>query len=145
MIEVVKMKVLVATQETQGKRENDFNHADTDELVRFVFECDGESVDGRCGCRRSMSGVNSLKATTTVQVKSKKMSPEEYKTRIRKSLQKGGWNPTEKMVAGEAKELLRIANYFPERTVLEKRGDTFAARKPTEESLDRNKFRKSKK
>jgi len=144
MIEVVRMKVLVATQETQGKRKNDFNHTDSDELVRFVFECDGESVDGRCGCRRSMSGVNSLKATTTVQVKNKELNPEEYKTKIRESLQKGGWNPTEKMVVGEAKELLRIANYFPEGTVLEKRGNTFAARNPIEKSLDRNKFCKNK-
>jgi len=40
---------------------------------------------------------------------------------------------------------LRIANYFPEGTVLEKRGDTFAARNPIGKSLDGNKFCKNKK
>jgi len=128
-IEVMKMKVLVATKETQGKRKNDFSYTDSGEPVRFAFECDGESVDGRCGCRRSMCGMNSLKATTTVQVKNEKLSLKEYKSKIQKSLQKGGWNLTEKIIADEAKELLRIANHFPEGTVLEKRGDGFAARK----------------
>ena len=37
------------------------------ELVRFATECDGERVDGRCGCRRSMTGMSTLKATTTVR------------------------------------------------------------------------------
>lgn len=128
------MKVLVTTQETQGRRKNDFNHTDSGELVRFGFECDGESVDGGCGCRRSMCGINSQKGTTTVKVKNKELNLEEYKTKIRESLQKGGWNTTEEMVADEVKALLRIANFFSEGTVLEKRGDAFAARNPIKKS-----------
>ena len=57
------MKMLVATKETQGKRRNDFCWATEGELVRFAFQCDGEAVDGRCGCRRSFCGLDSHKAS----------------------------------------------------------------------------------
>ena len=62
------MKYLVSTTKTQGVRKNDFSHADKGEILTFPTECDGESIDGGCGCRRSLVGVNTLKATTTFEV-----------------------------------------------------------------------------
>ena len=62
------MKILVATKEGQGQRKNDFCWAEEGEVVKFPSECDRETVDGRCGCRRSMSGANSLKGTKTMKV-----------------------------------------------------------------------------
>lgn len=52
------MKVMVATREGQGFRENDFSWTKENELVGFTSECDGETIDGNCGCRRSMSGFD---------------------------------------------------------------------------------------
>ena len=51
------MKLLVATTKTQGQRKNDFCWVPEDEIVQFAFVCDGEKIDGSCGCRRSMSGT----------------------------------------------------------------------------------------
>lgn len=62
------MKVLVATTKRQGMRKNDFCHATEGELVKFSFECDGEKVDGKCGCKRSMGGINSRELPTDKSV-----------------------------------------------------------------------------
>jgi hypothetical protein len=59
------MKVFVSTKDGQGIRNNDFSWTNEGELVKFALECDGEKIDGKCGCRRSMSGFDTHKATTT--------------------------------------------------------------------------------
>ena len=60
------MKILVGTTETQGRRKNDFCYTKEGEVLCFHLECDGETVDGSCGCKRSMSGVDTNKATGIV-------------------------------------------------------------------------------
>jgi hypothetical protein len=62
------MKYLVATQYGQGSRENDFFWANEGEPLHFGVECDREDIDGPCGCKRSLCGVDSAKATTTFRV-----------------------------------------------------------------------------
>ena len=64
------MKILVATKETQGFRDSDFSWAREGELVRFDSECDRDKnrIDGGCGCRRSMVGLETGRATTTFKV-----------------------------------------------------------------------------
>jgi len=62
------MKLLVATTQTQGQRQNDFCWATPGEILHFGSECDREGIDGACGCKRSLSGLDSLKATTTMIV-----------------------------------------------------------------------------
>src|SRR5688572_27337393 len=76
------MKVIVATSKLQGQRKSDFCHATEGELVVFPFQCDGEKIDGPCGCRRSMSGIDSGKATTTMMVVEMEISSEEFRTKI---------------------------------------------------------------
>jgi len=126
------MKVLVATKETQGRRKNDFSWTDEGEFVGFSFECDGERVDGRCGCRRAFSGLHSHKATTTARVVEKEMTVEQYLGIYHKSLISAGWieegNPLPLESKGEAMELLRLAATFPTGMVVEKRGDTLQTR-----------------
>lgn len=131
------MRVLVATQETQGQRKNDFHWAKTGELVRFGMDCDGESVDGGCGCRRSLCGTESGKATTTFEVQEQQLSDEEFRQRIETSLRSSGWigqawsKPDEdrSMIDDEVASLLEIANHFPVGTILERRGDQIRARR----------------
>jgi hypothetical protein len=128
------MKVLVATMNTQGKRRNDFGYASPGELVRFGSECDGEAVDGKCGCRRALVGMDSGKATTTFIVVDIPITQAYLQERVKKSLQDGGWlsvmtqEEGDKWAKDEAKDLTEIAEFFEERTIVEKRGGKFQSR-----------------
>ena len=80
-----KMKVLVGTKDTQGKRKNDFSFTDEGELVTFGTECDREAVDGHCGCKRSLVGMKTRKGTTTFKVVEKKISKVNYLQALKES------------------------------------------------------------
>lgn len=129
------MKVLVATADSQGVRKNDFCNATVGELVTFCNECDGEEVDGRCGCRRSMAGLESHKATTTFQVVNRDITREDFEQKLRDSLVDAGWaglmsqEELEAQIKEDADELLRLAEYFPLGRILEKRGRNIQTRK----------------
>jgi len=126
------MKVLVATKEGQGGRKNNFSWTEDGEFVGFTFECDGERIDGSCGCRRSFAGLHSHKATTTATVKESAITPEEFMTIHRKSMEEGGWVKPDSTDAGwvadDAKELLRLASVFPVGAIIEKRGNSIQTR-----------------
>ena len=122
------MKIFVATKETQGKRKNDFCFTNENELVGFSSECDGESVDGKCGCKRSMSGFDTRKCTTTFKVIETDMTKEQYCLAFKKSNDKAGFKFSDIESNIFADELLEIANKFPLNKVLEKRGNTIQER-----------------
>jgi hypothetical protein len=131
------MQVLVATKELQGQRKNDFNFCDDGELVGFTFECDRETVDGPCGCRRSLSGLKSMKGTTTFKVVDlPDMTIEKFRAELRASKEAGGWlkSLSEKDIAdwvnSEVDELARVANMFTVGRVVEKRGRSILCRLP---------------
>jgi hypothetical protein len=124
------VKVLVATKITQGRRKNDFAHATDDELVTFSEPCDGEPVDGTCGCQRSFSGLESLRATTTaIVVDRPDLTAESLASVVATSLTKSGYadilsaDDLQKRARQDAAELLRIAAAFPLAAIVEKRGD----------------------
>ena len=87
------MKVLVATQKAQGIRKSDFSHATEGELVGFpMFECSRESVDGGCGCKRSLCGFQSSLATTTAMVEDRPDLDEAgLRVIIGAKLEREGW------------------------------------------------------
>ena len=131
------MKVFVATKVGQGKRDNDFCWTKEGELVAFGFECDGEDVDGNCGCRRSMSGIDSHKATTTFMVADKKrLTRTKFIEKLLKSRIKAGWIQVEgkvkekdlAWVTEDVDELIRLAKYFPTGSIMEKRGEAIQVR-----------------
>jgi len=125
------MKVFVATKRGQGIRKNDFCHAAEGEPVKFVFECDGETVDGSCGCKRSMGGVKTHLATTTMEVLDfDDMTLERYAKLLYDSDTKGGWKPSEEESKSEAEELARLAAAFDVGDLVEKRGKALRERKP---------------
>ncbi len=64
------MKILVATKEGQGVRDNDFCFVPRGEPIRLSTVCntDRGHVDGNCGCSRSFVGLFCMKGTTTVMV-----------------------------------------------------------------------------
>lgn len=138
------MKILSATTETQGWRANDFCHAVEGELVLFVPSCDGESIDGDCGCRRAMAGSVSHRATTTIKVIDRNdLNPNKYFTLIADSLESQGYINERMLTDPEVNEwvqdltddLIRLANFYPVGTVLERRGDVMRSRtKMTEDA-----------
>lgn len=132
------LKVLVATKELQGVRKNDFSFTDEGELVKFASACDGEEIDGGCGCRRAFAGVDSLKASTTAKVVEIELTPETFKQRLHESEIKAGWmdpigtldKEAQEYLDNISKELLDLASHFPVGMILEKRGDTIQERYP---------------
>ena len=129
------MKILVATRDTQGARRNDFCHAQDGEVLFHGFECDKERVDGPCGCKRSFSGMTTLKAATTFKVVEAEITRAQFTERLTDALVKGGWF-NRPLDTGDATVLssitgmmLGIADAFPAGTVLERRGKKIVARK----------------
>ena len=129
------MKVFVSTTEQQGRRANDFCFVPDGELVTFAMECDGEAVDGPCGCRRSMSGVECHKATTTFQVVDRDdIDDADLFQTIYESYERGGWvklcgeRECERYAKADAEQIMDLARAFPVGAVLEKRGDLIQTR-----------------
>lgn len=133
------MKVLTATRRTQGWRDNDFSWTVDGELVFFTpIECDRGSVDDDCGCRRSMAGLVSHRATTTMKVVDRDLDPETYFALIADGLESQGYVTNELManpnvnqwVHDLTDELIYLAAVCPVGTVVERRGDILAPRAP---------------
>lgn len=124
------LPVLVATKETQGQRRNDFCWCDEGEPVQFALECDGETVDGRCGCRRSMTGMLTRKATTTMRVQRLPITREQFVDMLRASHAKSGFPIVDdSLYQDDADELLRLAAAFPTDAIVEKRGASMQSRR----------------
>ena len=132
------MKVLTATRETQGWRDNDFFCTVEGELVMFPpIECDCGSIDDGCGCHRAMVGLASHRATTTMKVVERgDLDLETYSVLIADSLHDQGYVTDELMQKREVRkwvrnitnELIDLAGRCPVGTVLERRGRVVALR-----------------
>lgn len=125
------MRVLTATKRTQGQRSNDFSWTVEGELVTFpVIECGHGTIDDGCGCKRSMAGLASHRATTTVQVTDRPdLTPGLYRTLIVDGLKAQGYlndqllesREVQEWVGETVDELVFIAAIFEMGTVLERR------------------------
>lgn len=120
------MKLLAATTQTQGQRSNDFCFVPENELVvPPAFQCDSGSVDDKCGCRRSWSGMQGFKATTTMKVIEADLTPGEFEQRVLQYYIDGDWVKPDrrdewKDRAGEAAYIvMALAKHRPVGTVLE--------------------------
>jgi hypothetical protein len=132
------MKVLTATGQTQGWRSNDFCWTVEGELVFFPpLECGDGSIDDACGCRRSMAGLVSKSATTTIKVAAREeLDPSTYFVLISDGLREQGYVTEELMrdpnvnewLHDITDELMCIADAFAVATVLERRGDIVSVR-----------------
>src|ERR1700722_20548859 len=122
------MKVLTATSRTQGQRDNDFHWCIEGELVHFGMVCaaDRTDPDGRCGCGRSFSGLNSHHATTTAMIREVDFSPADYLEALRSSLDQQGWDSSQ--VVHEVAALQCLAQHWPAGAVLERRLDQIVMR-----------------
>ena len=128
------MKIFVATRETQGQRANDFICCNEDEILTLGSTCTGATADDRCGCARSMVGIETRKATTTAKVIDSPMKLNDLVKLFHASDVKAGFGnlmdkATERLAA---QQLADIANSFEVGDVIEMRkkgrGMTFTAR-----------------
>ena len=102
---------------------------DEGEPVRFALECDGETVDGHCGCRRSMAGMLTQKATTTMRVQRLPITREQFVDMLKASHAKAGWPTVDDSLYHDADELLRLAAAFPTDAIVERRGTNMQSRR----------------
>lgn len=119
------MVYLAATRNTQGKRKNDFCNCEEGDFVNFHFECDGESVDGQCGCRRSLSAIGGGATTTMKVVEITEAQKNDIIASIEKHLMVSwgcGGDEAAKIAADDFAEISRIAGSFSLGAVVEKRG-----------------------
>ena len=125
------MRMISTTKAGQGVRPNDFSWTQEGEIAGIGFECDGEAIDGRCGCRRSFTGMTTHKATTTAKVVDTGLSREEYISRyIEASVEAWGDDKEIREIsAKDAEMMLSFAEGFPVGTILEKRGSKIQERK----------------
>ncbi|WP_051399806.1 DUF7715 family protein [Haloechinothrix halophila] len=130
---MLTIKVFVATDCTQGRRDNDFHYTDGTELVDLARSCDTDrgDPDGRCGCCRAFTGLASRKATTTAEVAYRQLTPEQYRDAFHTSYVDAGFpdtSETRQDAVDAADELRRIASSWSVGTVIERRGDTLGVR-----------------
>jgi len=129
------VRVLVATKQTQGQRKNDFCHATVNEIVMFGTECTHERIDGKCGCKRSLTGVLSGKATTTFRVTETDLTPDDLCATRLAGLRATGWGKylSDEELTSRAREdvayLTSIVGDFKPGDVLERRGNTYRLRR----------------
>ncbi len=133
------MKVLTATNQTQGWRDSDFCWTVEGELVLLPpLECERASIDDDCGCRRSMAGLVSHRATTTIKVADREeLDPDTYFIVISDGLEGQGYVTKKLMedpdvnewLGDVTNELMGIAEPFAVGTILERRGDLVTVRR----------------
>jgi hypothetical protein len=89
------MKVLVATERTQGDREGDYTFCVPGEILWLPEVCgrDRRDPDGGCGCGRGFGGLTSHRATTTGEVVDLELTYDDLRLAIRTSLTDQGWLP----------------------------------------------------
>jgi hypothetical protein len=98
------------------------------------MQCDGEEPDGNCGCARSLCGVDSSSATTTMRVEVIDLTPNKLKNVFKKSLKKEGWaklmkpKEVEDSCSDMVKAITEVASNFYQGDVIEKRGNDFIRR-----------------
>ncbi|HKQ08136.1 MAG TPA: hypothetical protein VJ464_23625 [Blastocatellia bacterium] len=120
------MKIIVATNETQGQRSGDFNFVPDGEVV-MVSDCD--CLHAGCDCVRSMVGIKSGKGTTTMKVVESAITLGEYRRLIGKANQGYGELGVDDEIFNEqADALLDLAMQFPAGAVIERDGENFQQR-----------------
>ena len=87
------MKVLVATDKTQGEVTGDYTYCVPGEMLWITMVCDTDRLypERGCGCGRGFGGLVSHRATTTAEVAERDFSEDDLRLAIRTSLTDQGW------------------------------------------------------
>ncbi|WP_395110376.1 hypothetical protein [Actinomadura sp. SCN-SB] len=123
------MKLLTATNVSQGYRDNDFALCVEGELVHIGEVCarDKGNPDGGCGCGRSFAGLNSHLATTTAMVREiPGFTDDDYVLALRSSLEQQGCDAS--FAEHEAALLRILVRDWPVGVIVERRLDEIVVR-----------------
>lgn len=118
------MRVLVATEESQGRRTDDFDWCVEGELVWVAEPCDRDRRGDvtSYGCGRAFAGMASHRSTTTAVVRDlPQLTRQAYEDALRGSLIDQGW-PAE-WAEDLIDELIVWSEAWPVGTVLERHLD----------------------
>jgi hypothetical protein len=116
------MKVLVATDRTQGDCAGDYSFCVPGELLWITEVCgrDRRDPSGGCGCGRGFGGLTSHRATTTGEIADRDLTEGEVRLAIRTSLTDQGWlhaglsdRQRDEVVEGLATEVRAVAEALP--------------------------------
>jgi hypothetical protein len=125
------LKVFVATRRTQGRRDNDFAHHDSPELVDLARTCDQDTAESAYGCGRAFTGLSSGKVTTTAEVVERDLTLVQFRNVVHRSLVAAGFDDAPELrraAEQSADEMVRIAESWPVGTVVERRGGDIIVR-----------------
>lgn len=104
------MKILVAAPlAAQDKTWKDFSFTNPAEWLRLGLPCCSSTA---CGCRRSMTGMDSQKGTTVFEVQDSDTSIENYAKLYTNSIRKSGFPFTDEEINEDVTEMLRYASFF---------------------------------
>ncbi|MGO0575018.1 DUF7715 family protein [Ornithinimicrobium panacihumi] len=129
------MRILVATSETNGQVEGDYDFCIEGELVYMQEPCgrDRRDPDGGCGCGRGFAGMSSHRGTTTAVSIESPLTEDEVREALRSSLVVGGWLDAATHPPGSTDPLLEqllaymrgVAREIPAGTVVRRRLNEF--------------------
>ena len=130
------MRLLVATDQTQGFATNDFHACVEGELVMMQEPCaiDRSDPDGGCGCGRAFAGLSSHRATTTAVVRDLDLSLTDVRAAVIGYLESAGWlklvsaPDRDQLVDEVTTSLVLMGADFPAGTVLTRRLDYLVPR-----------------
>jgi hypothetical protein len=125
------VRVLVATRETQGERDDDYCWTVDGELVRLPL---ADCANPACGCVRGFAGLSSHRATTTALIEEwSTLDPDRYAELIRADLLDGfddeGDPEVEASIEEELDFLDTLLMLFPPGTVLQRHGPNVSIRR----------------
>jgi hypothetical protein len=134
-----EVKVLVATDRTQGDRSDDYSFCVPGELLWLPYVCctDRRDPRGGCGCGRGFGGLTTHRATTTGEVVDRDFTEDDLRLAIRTSLGDQGWLPDslseqecEEFVREVASEVRAVAEALPVGAVVRRSIDQLHAYMP---------------
>lgn len=137
------MKVLVATDRTQGDVAGDYTYCVPGEILWITMVCDTDRLypESGCGCGRGFGGLISHRATTTAEVAERDFIEEDLRLAIRTSLTDQGWlhadlSPQQAAAFVEevAEDVRAIAEPLPVGSIVRRNVDEFHASPPRQQA-----------
>jgi hypothetical protein len=133
------MKLLVATERTQGDMAGDYTYCVPGELLWITMVCgrDRRDPEQGCGCGRGFGGLTSHRATTTAEVAERDFPEYGLRLAISTSLTDQGWLRPDAAVLERTKfvdeviaDIQSIVEPLPVGTIVRRNIDDFHAFPP---------------
>lgn len=117
------MRVIVATEASQGEKPGDYCHTLEGELVALPWM---DCPEAACGCGRGFRGLSSHRATTTARVVNRpELTPGTYRQILLDDAVSNGFGPVDDellaLIDDEVRWLRHVADELPLGSIIERR------------------------